>query len=130
MVSVEQVRSWCTNADTQVVVQPVIDLTDHIHVDAYEVPDRLKTRQRLLQHTCVFPWCTRPAGRTDCDHVVPAARGGPTCDCNLAPLCRRHHRVKTHTRWDYDKVDDTTFVWRSPNGLTILRDHTGTTLQP
>jgi hypothetical protein len=127
MVSVEQVRSWCTNGDTQVIIKPIIDLTDHVHVDAYEVPDRLKERQRLLQHSCVFPWCTRPAGRCDCDHVEAAARGGPTCDCNVAPLCRRHHRTKTHTRWDYDKVDDTTFIWRSPNGLVMKRDHRGTT---
>jgi hypothetical protein len=127
MVSAEQVRSWCTNSDTQVVIKPVIDLTDHIGVDAYEVPDRLRERQALLQHTCVFPWCQRPAARCDCDHVDPAARGGPTCDCNLAPLCRRHHRAKTHTRWRYDKVDDTTFVWRSPNGLVVKRDHLGTT---
>jgi hypothetical protein len=127
MVSVEQVRGWCTNGDTQVVIKPVIDLADHVHVDAYEVPDRLRERQALLQHSCVFPWCTRPAARCDCDHVDPAARGGPTCDCNVAPLCRRHHRVKTHTRWDYDKVDDTTLVWRSPNGLVVKRDHHGTT---
>jgi hypothetical protein len=133
-VSAEQVKNWCANPDTQVVVKPVIDLTDHVHVDAYETPDRLREHQVLLQHTCVFPWCQRRARRADCDHIDPAARGGPTCDCNIAPLCRRHHRAKTHTRWRYDKVDDTSFVWRSPNGLIFGRDHHGTipleTLQP
>ncbi len=133
-VSADQVRSWCANPDTQVVIKPVIDLADHVHVDAYETPDRLRERQVLLQHTCVFPWCQRRARRADCDHIDPAARGGPTCDCNIAPLCRRHHRAKTHTRWRYDKTDDTSFVWRSPNGLVFGRDHLGTipldTLQP
>lgn len=133
-VSADQVRAWCANPDTQVVIKPVIDLTGHVHVDAYETPDRLRERQVLLQHTCVFPWCQKPARRADCDHIDPAARGGPTCDCNIAPLCRRHHRAKTHTRWRYDKVDDTSFVWRSPNGLLFGRDHHGTmpldTLQP
>ncbi|WP_244928704.1 HNH endonuclease signature motif containing protein [Nocardioides sp. W7] len=126
-VSAEQVKTWCANGDTQVVVKPVIDLADHVHVDAYETPDRLRERQVLLQHSCVFPWCRKPARRCDCDHIDPAARGGPTCDCNIAPLCRRHHRAKTHTRWRYDKLDETTFVWQSPNGLLIKRDHTGTT---
>ncbi|WP_244929050.1 HNH endonuclease signature motif containing protein [Nocardioides sp. W7] len=125
-VSADQVKTWCANPDTQVVVKPVIDLTGHVHVDAYETPDRLRERQVLLQHTCVFPWCHKPARRADCDHIDPAARGGPTCDCNIAPLCRRHHRGKTHTRWRYDKVDDTSFVWRSPNGLVFQRDRTGT----
>jgi hypothetical protein len=133
-VSAEQVKTWCANPDTQVIVKPVIDLAEHVHVDAYEVPDRLRERQVLLQHTCVFPWCQRRARRADCDHIDPAARGGTTCDCNIAPLCRRHHRAKTHTRWRYDKVDDTSFVWRSPNGLVFGRDHHGTspleTLQP
>jgi len=133
-VSAEQVKTWCANPDTQVIVKPVIDLADHVHVDAYETPDRLRERQVLLQHTCVFPWCQRRARRADCDHIDPAARGGPTCDCNIAPLCRRHHRAKTHTRWRYDKIDGTSFVWRSPNGLVFGRDHLGTipleTLQP
>ncbi|WP_244928445.1 HNH endonuclease signature motif containing protein [Nocardioides sp. W7] len=126
-VSAEQVKTWCGNSDTQVVLKPVIDLAGHVHIDAYETPDRLRERQVLLQHSCVFPWCRKPARRCDCDHIDPAARGGPTCDCNIAPLCRRHHRAKTHTRWRYDKLDDTTFAWQSPNGLAFKRDHTGTT---
>ncbi len=54
-------------------------------------------------------------------------KDGPTCSCNIAPLCRRHHRLKTHSGWSYDVLDDATYLWRSPNGLTIRRDHTGTT---
>ncbi|WP_244929553.1 HNH endonuclease signature motif containing protein [Nocardioides sp. W7] len=126
-VSADQVKTWCANSDTQVTVKPVIDLDGHVHVDAYETPDRLRERQVLLQHACVFPWCRKPARRCDCDHIDPAARGGPTCDCNIGPLCRRHHRAKTHTRWRYDKLDDTTFVWQTPNGLLFRRDHIGTT---
>jgi hypothetical protein len=130
-ISVEQVRSWCTNPDTQVVIKPILDLTGHTHVDAYEFPQTVQERQVLLQHSCVFPHCRRPARRTDCDHVEPHSRGGPTCDCNAAPLCRRHHRLKTHGGWRYVKLDETTFVWRSPHHERYLRDHTGTTpLQP
>ncbi|WP_182526571.1 HNH endonuclease [Nocardioides dongkuii] len=125
-IDAEQVKAWCANPDTQVVVKPVIDLTGHIATDAYEVPDRLRERQVLLHHTCVFPWCTRPGRKADCDHVTAASKGGTTCSCNTAPLCRRHHRVKTHGRWTYVALDETTFRWRSPHGLIFIRDHTGT----
>ena len=41
LITAEQVRTWCANPDTMVVVRPVIDLNDHVHVTAYEVPDRM-----------------------------------------------------------------------------------------
>src|SRR5699024_7649931 len=118
---------------TQVVVRPVIDLEDHLHVGAYEASDRLVEQTVLINHTCVFPWCTRPARtlkpdghRADCDHAVEHAAGGTTCSCNLAPLCRRHHRHKTHSPWTYTVLDTGTFLWTSPQGYQYLRDHTGT----
>ncbi|MGD9960986.1 DUF222 domain-containing protein [Nocardioides sp.] len=122
-----QVREWCARTDTFVRVQPVIDLNDHVHVDQYEVPDRLKTRLELFHHHCMFPWCTRPARSSDCDHVIPHGAGGATCDCNLAPLCRRHHRLKTLTRWTYTCIEPGAFLWTTPQGYRLLRDHTGTT---
>ena len=42
VVTADQVRTWCANPDTQVVVKPVIDLNEHIHVEGYEVPARLR----------------------------------------------------------------------------------------
>jgi hypothetical protein len=81
----------------------------------------------LRDRTCVFPWCHRPARRCDHDHTVPHDRGGPTCPCNLAPLCRLHHRLKTHTTWTYTTLEPGTYLWRSPYGHTWLRDQTGTT---
>ena len=97
----QQIRAWCGRTDTHVTVLPVVDLADHETVDRYEVSDRLKAKADLLHPTCVFPWCTRPARRCDKDHVVAHADGGATCDCNLAPLCRRHHRLKTRSGWRY-----------------------------
>ena len=46
--------------------------------------------------------------------------------CNIAPLCRGHHRLKTHGGWTYTKLDPTTYLWRSPHGHHYLRDHHGT----
>ncbi len=124
-ISVEQIKGWCGEA-TQVVVRPVIDLDERIHVEAYEAPDRLNVQNALVDVHCVFPYCTRPAQRCDTDHVIPHADGGSTCSENTAPLCRRHHRAKTHSSWNYTALDRGTYRWTTPNGITLLRDHTGT----
>ena len=52
--------------------------------------------------------------------------GGFSCSCNIAPLCRKHHRVKTHTAWTYVPLERGSYLWTSPHGLQFLRDHTGT----
>ncbi|MQW76048.1 DUF222 domain-containing protein [Nocardioides sp. dk4132] len=127
IVSTEQVRGWC-GGDAQVVIKPVIDLDAHHHTDAYAIPDRLTEQTRVTQPVCAFPWCERPARRCDTDHVVAHGDGGPTCSCNLAPLCRRHHRAKTHTVWTYDKTDAATYLWRSPHGLHLVKDRGETRL--
>ena len=124
-VSVEQVKSWCREA-TKVVVKPVIDLAERIHVEAYEAPDRLQEQDALVDVHCVFPYCTRPAHRCDTDHVVPFADGGSTSSENTAPLCRRHHRAKTHSSWDYAVLARGSYGWTTPNGIQLIRDHTGT----
>ena len=56
------------------------------------------------------------------DHItpyLPLADGGPpgqTTPSNLAPLCRTHHRMKTHTAWDYKRLDTGTYTWTAPTG--------------
>ena len=125
-VTADQVRTWCANPGTQVTVKPVIDLAEHIGVDAYEVPDRLAEQALLRDGSCVFPWCTRAARACDCDHVIAHAEGGTTCSCNIAPLCRRHHRLKTHSAWSYTVLEPGTYLWSSTHGYQFLRDHEGT----
>ncbi|NPC97922.1 HNH endonuclease signature motif containing protein [Nocardioides sp. zg-DK7169] len=127
VVSTKQVRDWCSS-DAHVTIKPVIDLEAHHHSDAYAAPDRLAEQTKLAQPVCAFPWCERPARRCDTDHVTAHGEGGPTCSCNLAPLCRRHHRAKTHTAWTYDKTDAATYLWRSPHGLHLLKDRAATRL--
>jgi hypothetical protein len=123
----QQVREWCGRTDTHLTVLPVVDLADHETVDRYEVSDRLQTKVSLLTPTCVFPWCTRPARRCDKDHVIAHSDGGATCDCNLAPLCRRHHRLKTRSGWRYRTVETGVWIWSDPHGQKFLRDRRGTT---
>ncbi|QDH11158.1 HNH endonuclease [Nocardioides dongxiaopingii] len=125
-VTVETIETWCATA-AKVVIKPVIDLEQHVHVEAYEAPDRLREHVELRDLTCVFPHCRRPATRCDLDHVVPYSAGGTTSSDNLAPLCRRHHRAKTHSHWTYRMTDPGTYHWTAPSGLTYRRDHHGTT---
>lgn len=137
----ETVRGWFNRPSQapgpKVTFRPVIDLSDHQHVEAYEVPDRIKEHVGLRDGGCVFPWCHRKARRSDCDHVIPwkeDGRGGPTCSCNLAPLCRRHHRAKTHadnhegsryTWWKYESLGEGKYLWRGPGGNPLLRTNSG-----
>jgi hypothetical protein len=65
----------------------------------------------------------------DLDHITPYDEDGPpgqTSTQNLAPLCRGHHRLKTHGAWTYTMLEPGTFLWRSPYGYSYLRDPRGT----
>ena len=76
---------------------------------------------RLRDPHCVFPHCHRPARSCDLDHINPYDPTGPpgqTTPDALAPLCRRHHRAKTHRRWSYQRLSDGTYHWHSPHGTT------------
>lgn len=98
-VTADQVREWCADPDTAITLVPVVDLAAAVAVDAYEIPDRIARQVRLAHPTCVFPFCTRPARVSDLDHReswVDDGTPGQTSTGNLAPLCRRHHRAKTH----------------------------------
>jgi len=128
LVTADQVRTWCGHPDTQVIVKPVIDLTEcaFTDLDADTVPERVAEHVAVRDRTCVFPWCARPARGCDCDHTIPHNKAGPTCQCNLAALCRRHHRVKTHGGWTYISLEPGIYLWTSRHGYQYLRDHHGT----
>ncbi len=80
---------------------------------------------RKLQHLvnarnsrCSAPGCGRPAARCDLDHSIAWDKGGLTCSCNLAPLCRHHHRLKQAEGWWLEQPEPGVLVWRTPAGLT------------
>lgn len=132
LVLLDQVKAWCGDTHTRVVVKPVVDLAEHIWVKGYDVPDRLREQVVLRDQNCVFPWCTHPARRCQMDHVIAydhehAEWGGQTASDNIAALCTKHHRLKTHSGWRYMMVVPGVFRWTSPHGHTFHRDHTGTT---
>jgi hypothetical protein len=125
-VVADAVRDWCGRSDMDLHVHPVIDLNEHGRVEQHDAPATMQARIELTHPTCVFPWCTRSARRCDKDHRVPYDAGGATCDCNLAPLCRRHHRLKTHRGYSYTIIEPATWLWRTPHGLQLIRDRGGT----
>jgi hypothetical protein len=131
LLTAGQIADWCGRKDTKkVTVKPVIDLHQHLSTDGYEVPARIAEHVQLRDRTCAHPWCHRPAKRCDTDHIDPYDPDGPpgqTNTENLAPLCRLHHRMKTHGGWTYTMLEPGVFLWRSPHGYTWLRDATGTT---
>jgi hypothetical protein len=132
LLSVEQLRAWCGRPDVAVVLKPVIDLRDRLECQGYRPTEKMREHVIIRDGTCVFPWCGRNARHCDIDHVIPYDHdhpedGGPTATDNLAPLCRLHHRLKTHGRWRYDMIEPGVFAWTSPLGYTYLRDHTGST---
>ncbi len=104
---------WCRLTGARVTVKPVTDLAAELHTDAYQPTPAQIEQANLTNPTCVFPRCTRPSTSCDTDHIVPWPLG-PTTSTNLAPLCRGHHRLKTHGNWTYTRTSPTSFIWTSP----------------
>lgn len=114
-VTPDQVREWCQRSGTHVTVRPVVDLDDELSTDVHDPTETMKEQARLRYRECCFPGCHRPARTGDVDHIVPWP-AGPTTSSNLAPLCRGHHRLKTHTGWAYAHDGTGGFRWTSPLG--------------
>ena len=41
-----------------------------------------------------------------------------TCECNLAPACRRHHQAKQTYGWNLQQDQPGQMTWRLPSGRT------------
>lgn len=61
-------------------------------------------------------------GRIACHPRTPHRMGR----CS-APLCRTHHRLKTHVPgWSHRKTGPTTYVWTTPHGHLYRVTQSGT----
>jgi hypothetical protein len=74
---------------------------------------------KIRSPRCGFPGCRRRAVRCDDDHTIPHHNGGRTCECNLHPLCRRHHRTKQAQGWQLTQPEPGVLTWTLPCGRTI-----------
>jgi hypothetical protein len=86
----------------------------------YRVPADLAGYLRVRDGTCRFPGCSRRAVGCDLDHTRDWATGGDTRHDNLAHLCRKHHRLKHHTRWRMSQKSSGDIRWTSPAGHEYL----------
>ena len=85
--------------------------------DSYRPSERLREHVAARDWTCTFPGCGRSACDADLDHI-DNYDGTNTLPSNLHPLCRTHHRVKTHTDWTPQRRPDGTTEWTAPTGHT------------
>jgi hypothetical protein len=107
-------------------IRPVLDLAGQAPVDAWEIPDRHRRAVHLMTPADIFPFASCTSRSMEIDHTTPHARGGISGIGNYGPMARRHHRVKTHGRWQVQQPFPGIFVWRDPHGAFYLVDHTGT----
>ena len=84
----------------------------------YRPSRKLQHLVRARNATCTAPGCGRRAARCDLDHTDPHHQGGRTCECNLAPLCRHHHRCKQAEGWWLEQPEPGVLVWHTPAGRT------------
>ena len=103
----------------KVTLEPVArDTCDHKSDETRYVPSRkLRHLVRARSQLCTAPACNAQAVYCDLDHTVPYP-DGPTCQCNLTPKCRRHHRVKQAPGWTVTQPTPGTAVWTTPSGRT------------
>lgn len=72
----------------------------------------------IRNQRCTAPGCRRPATQCDLDHTIPYDQGGRTCECDLAPKCRRHHHAKLVRGWRVGQPRPGVLDWRLPHGRT------------
>jgi hypothetical protein len=126
--TLDRLADWLIRVD-RVSVRPVLDLNRSDTVDRHDPPAWLRELVVLRDGHCAFPGCPVDSRSCDLDPVRPYRDpddGGPpgqTGPANLAPLCRRHHRLETHAGWHYRR-DGTGYAWTSPDGLTYRSDPT------
>lgn len=94
----------------------------------YSIRPRLRRLLRLRSPRCEWPGCgaravvveSVPGVRSGCDlDHDDAWPDGPTCACNLGPLCRHHHRVK-QLGWRKTRLADGAVRWTGPSGRSWL----------
>jgi Domain of unknown function (DUF222) len=102
----------------QITITPVETgtCTHRRQTAAYQPPDSLRHLIKIRSPRCGYPGCRRPATRCDDDHTIPHHQGGKTCECNLHPLCRRHHQAKQAPGWRLDQPEPGLLTWTLPSG--------------
>ncbi|AMW22268.1 HNH endonuclease signature motif containing protein [Mycobacteroides chelonae] len=112
MLAADQARTVASGARTRTLADS--------HSTGYRPSEGLVAFVRSRDQLCRFPGCECAADRTDTDHTVPWATGGPTTGTNLKALCRKHHLLKTFGGWTEIQEPDGTVHWKAPTGHTYV----------
>jgi hypothetical protein len=116
-------------AHARITLTPVLDLAEQVSVNAYEIPEHIRQRVQLTTPGEYFPYATNLSRNLDYDHVTPYDEHGPpgqTGTHNTGALTRGAHRAKTHAGYRAVQTAPGQYVWRTPHGLYLMVDHTGT----
>jgi hypothetical protein len=105
----------------RLVTDPLTGAVADLGRRAYAPSTRLREAVRAIHPTCGMPGCLRPAIQCEIDHRSEHSRGGRTDQCNLKPLCKLHHQMKTKKRWKVDVNPDGSETWTSHLGFTYTR---------
>jgi len=76
----------------------------------YQPGRHLARTVRQRDRFCRFPGCATAARFCELDHVIPFPIG-LTILTNMACLCKRHHRLKTHGHWSLTLSPDGVCTW-------------------
>ena len=87
----------------------------------YQPSAGLRHIVKIRSRRCGFPGCRRAAVRCDDDHSIPYHLGGRSCECNLYPLCRTHHRCKQSPGWLLQQPQPGHLIWTTPSGRSYAK---------
>ena len=108
-----------------VTLTPIANGTcDHVgQEDRYTPSRKLRHLVRTRTATCTAPGCGAQAVHCDLDHTL-AYPAGITCQCDLAPACRRHHRCKQAPGWQLTQPQPGIMHWTTPAGRSYTTSPT------
>jgi hypothetical protein len=95
---IEQILADPDTVFRRLVIDPDTGWVVDAGATTYHPARHLARLVRKRDLHCRFPGCAAAARFCDLDHVIPFPVG-LTVLSNLACLCRRHHRLKTHGHW-------------------------------
>ncbi len=113
-----EASSW-----VRILTHPVTGTVLDVDRTTYPVPKPLRRWLGVRDQVCTGPGCMQSARDCDMDHILDWQYGGKTADTNLCPLCKRHHVIKTKSRWVLYRDEITGAKWWvSPTSLTVPVD--------
>ncbi|WP_460486821.1 HNH endonuclease signature motif containing protein, partial [Corynebacterium atrinae] len=96
-LTVKQTEDLLNRVDVEIDLDAITEKVSQ----AYATPADIRSLVIGLDGSCAVGGCDAPAHRAQMDHRINHADGGPTTAANLAPLCVKHHAIKTDRRVTY-----------------------------